>query len=116
MSEITLFVYNNTTRLINMGAKLPILPGENKLTKKQAAFLMSFDLDAYVKGKNPWLTISDVRIVQEEEDESAANEASRKLKEFVEEGGEKVIDATDGIPEEEGNDLAAKIAARTGGR
>lgn len=111
-----MFVYNNTTRLINLGAKMPLLPGENEITPEQARFMQRFNLDAYIKGKDPWLTISNERIVQEKEDNSVAQEAAKKLADYVEEGGDKIMDATEGVPEEEGNDLAAKIAARTGAK
>ena len=110
-----MYVYNNTTRLINPGGKLPLLPGENELTPDKAKYLLTFKLDAYVKGKDPMITISDERIEQEVEDNSVAKEAERKLKAYVEEAGDKVMDATNGIPDDEGtNDLAAKIAARVG--
>lgn len=111
-----MYVYNETTRLINMGAKLPLLPGENELTPDQAKYLLKFEkeLEVYTKGKNPWLIVSEEKIIQEEEDNSVADKAAAALKAFVEEGGDKVVDATDGVPEEDGtNDLAAKIAART---
>ena len=114
-----MFVYNETTRLINMGAKLPLLPGENELTPEQARYLLTFEkeLAVYTQGKHPWLIISEERILQEESDNTVSDKAAAALKAFVEEGGDKVVDATDGVPEEEGSNdlsgLAAKIAART---
>ena len=110
-----MYVYNNTVRLINPGAKLPLLPGENKLTPAQAAYLQKFDLSAYLTGKNPWLTISESRIVEEETNTSQEQAATAALKAYVEDN-DNIADATDGVPEEEsssgGSDLAAQIAAR----
>lgn len=119
-----MYVYNNTTRLINPGFKLPLLPGENKLSVSQASYLSSFDLTVYVTGKSPMLTISETRIVQTEEDNSVVDKTTKKLADYVSEGGAKIMDATDGIPEEDETDtaegdnsiasaIAARIAART---
>ena len=113
-----MYVYNNTRRLINPGGKMPLIPGENKITKEQAAYLSNFDLTPYTNGKNPMLVISEEKIVEVPEDTTQADEAAAKLKNYVEEGGDKIMDASDGIPEDdEGtNDLAARIAARVGGK
>lgn len=111
-----MFVYNNTTRLINIGAKLPLLPGENIITPEQAKFMLKFDLDAYIKGRDPWLTISDEKIEQEEVNTNAIDAAAKKLQEYVEDGHGVIMDATDGVPDDEDDSLAAMIAARVGGK
>jgi hypothetical protein len=111
-----MYVYNNTRRLINPGGKLPLIPGENVITKEQAAYLSKFSLESYLKGKDPMLTISEEKIVEAVEDKSKVNEAERKLRDFVEDSGGAIMDATEGIPDEAEDDLAAKIAARVGGK
>ena len=112
-----MYVYNNTSRLINPGAKLPLLPGENVLTPEQAAYLSTFDLTFYVTGKLPWLTVSDERIVEADEDATAVKVAEERLKNFVEDSGADIVDATNGVPDDdiEADSLAAKIAARVNG-
>lgn len=101
--EEFIYVRNHTARLIHLACgAVTLIPGDNKLDKRQAAIMSNCNIEPLLVGNRPWITVSE-KPFEAPEEESVMKATNAALDNFIKEtGNPNIADFSDGeLPPED---------------